>query len=64
MSITWRISTNRVSGDTIQAVVRSKKRNGPHSELDGRRALANSLDQTRTWKIMPEKIAPVTPNPR
>lgn len=32
--------TYRVSGNTIQAVVKSMKRNGPRSELHGRRALA------------------------
>lgn len=39
VSISDRTSTYRVSGDTIQAVVKSMKRNGPQSELHGRRAL-------------------------
>ena len=39
VSISEKTRTYRVSGDTIQAVVKSMKRNGPHSELHGRRAL-------------------------
>ena len=48
VSITYRTSTYRVSGDTIQAVVRSMKRNGPHSELHGRRALGMADYRYRT----------------
>ncbi len=40
VSISERSRTYRVSGGTIQAVVKSMKRNGPVSELHGRRALA------------------------
>lgn len=39
VTITERIQPYRVSGNTIQDVVKSMKRNGPVSELHGRRAL-------------------------
>lgn len=48
VSITEKTRTYRVSGDTIQAVVKSMKRNGPHSELHGRRALGMADYRFRT----------------
>lgn len=48
VSISEKTRTYRVSGDTIQAVVKSMKRNGPHSELHGRRALGMADYRFRT----------------
>lgn len=48
VSISHRTTTYRVSGDTIQAVVKSMKRNGPQSQLHGRRALGMADYRYRT----------------
>ena len=48
VSISTHTRTYRVSGDTIQAVVKSMKRNGPNSELHGRRALGMADYRFRT----------------
>jgi predicted secreted Zn-dependent protease len=48
VEVTSHTRTYRVSGDTIQAVVRSMKRNGPNSELHGRRALGMADYRYRT----------------
>ncbi|MEP0944799.1 MAG: DUF922 domain-containing protein [Rhizobiaceae bacterium] len=48
VTITTHTRTYRVSGDTIQAVVKSMKRNGPNSELHRRRALGMADYRFRT----------------
>lgn len=48
VTVSERTRTYRVSGSTIQAVVKSMKRNGPHSELHGRRALGMADFRYRT----------------
>ena len=48
VSISEHTRTYRVSGNTVQAVVKSMKRNGPNSELHGRRARAMADYRVRT----------------
>ncbi|MEP4773097.1 MAG: DUF922 domain-containing protein [Rhizobiaceae bacterium] len=48
VSVSQHTRTYRVSGETIQAVVKSMKRNGPQSELHGRRALGMADYRFRT----------------
>ena len=48
VSIDQHTRTYGVSGDTIQEVVKSMKRNGPHSDLHGRRALGMADYRYRT----------------
>lgn len=55
VSVTERVRTYRVYGNTIQAVVRSMKQNGPRSELHGRRALGMADYRYRT-QVLTKRI--------